>query len=105
MEQYVTDEIDDLLKRAGDLTKEAERLASEPQDDFPIGSILTWTRGFEQGRLGYAYAALKYTSVHWATTGNTGKNMSWRQLWRNHLSHANPGSVYYATELTQEEMP
>jgi len=92
-----------LRREAERLLLEADRIDSEPEDDHEIGSIITWERTFERGDVCYTYAAIKYSSSNWATTGRTGRLVSWRSLWQQHLSHAIPGTVYWCSELVLEE--
>lgn len=99
----VSTQIQELLDRAACLTQEAEKLASMPEDEYEVGTAITWTRTF--GNRIYNYSAIKYKEgggTCWATTTMRLNRVDWTTLYSYYLQHADAGSVYWSSELTQE---
>lgn len=98
-----------LREQAANLLAEAERLENLPVDNFELGAVVTWTRQFDLCGPTYTYAAVKFaagyggTTERWALTGRTARFLSWDQLYDMHLSQADAGSLYWASELTPME--
>ncbi len=93
-----------LREQVAHLVDEINRLESMPQDEYEVGTAITWMRTF--GSRSYTYAAVKYKEgggACWATTTMRQNRVDWGTLYSYYLQHADAGSVAWSSELTHEE--
>lgn len=68
-----------LDRRIARLQEQRDRLADRPDDTFPIGAVLGFTKRFVKHGQVYHYAVIKAPTLKWYATGST-VPMAWDEL-------------------------
>lgn len=92
--------LDELVRRAEQIQAQIEAELSRPDDDYDDGVVIVWKQTYAS-TAGYDFCAIKYRGRIWRTS--QGKDFSWSELCRVHLSRAEPGTVCWASQLTEVE--
>jgi len=101
MSKSKADAVAILDRRIARLLKQRDRLADRPDDTFPIGAVLGFTKRFVKHGQVYHYAVIKAPTGKWYATGST-VPMTWDELLD--LAESEDGTVdgvWLVTKLEQ----
>lgn len=98
--------IDGLLRQVDVATEQLRAIDERPEDEYELGTVVVWTRQFDEGGQLYCYAAIKFTRnevypARWAITGRSTQSFTWGELWDRYLRHAIPGTLAWCSETTE----
>lgn len=107
--EHARERLDALLAQVEAAREELDKIERTPEDEYALGSVLTWLRTWDSDQE-YAYAAIKFYHAatgedRWTVTGRTTITLRWHELWDVHLSRAVPGSLAWCSETTEVELP
>lgn len=96
-----TSKVRELRRRLEVLTREIERLESQPDDDYSPGDVITWERRFDGRPFQFAALRLSEGPRPWVVTGGRlGGMKTWDEV-HAMICKAEPGTTYWVSSWEQ----
>ena len=94
----INERLRELEKEISDLKRTAKTIERLGDDsDYPMFSVIVWTRKFNQNKTTYHYAAIKCPPGWYTTDQDNGSPYSWEGLVDEHLEDAE--EIWYVTVM------